>query len=172
MKQMNYSNIFEKKVDKSLTTEEKKILKKILGKKISEEYWTVIQNYAGVYIKEEVCFKSIEKSKLTSENGYDRINKFLEFSTILKTIEIYREQIPMEYIPIAEKDGGNFLCVDSKTGYIYIWVHDEIQNKNMFLVAKSFETFINSLERVENEEQEEIRVVRSNFSSDFFDLLD
>ena len=47
---MDYSNIFEKKVEENLTTEEKKIFEKILGKKISEEYWTIIQNYANVYI--------------------------------------------------------------------------------------------------------------------------
>lgn len=171
MKQIDYNAIFEKQSDRNLTLKEQTNLKKILGKKISEQYWHIMQNYAGIYLKEEICFKSIEKSHLTSINGYDRINRFLDYDSILKTAEIYKRQIPKGYIAIAEKDGGNFLCINKKTGYIYIWVHDAPEGEDVFLVNKSLEEFMESLECVDQKEKAKSKVVRCNFSSDFFDRL-
>ena len=63
------------------------------------------------------------------------------------------KRLPDFYIPIAEDDFGNLICISSDKsdyGCIYFWNHEnesdeENYKENMYFVAKSFNEFINNL---------------------------
>jgi cell wall assembly regulator SMI1 len=83
----------------------------------------------------------------------------LEENINIYTIE--EKRLPNLYIPIAEDDLGNLVCIscnETDYGFIYFWDHeneneseDSVHNcmDNMFLLSKSFKTFANSLKELD-----------------------
>ena len=58
------------------------------------------------------------------------INKFLGFSAnryddISTTYDTFIGRMPEELLPIASVDGGDLLCMNKETGYVYYWFHEE-----------------------------------------------
>jgi SMI1 / KNR4 family (SUKH-1) len=79
--------------------------------------------------------------------------------------ETYRDRIPKDLMPIADTEGGNVLCMGTKShnyGKIYYWNHEFeadpdqgeiVDYSNITLVADDFESFLNGLyEYVDGEE--------------------
>lgn len=79
---------------------------------------------------------------------------------IIKNIEIYKistKRMPVHIVPIGEDSGGNQICIscgEKDYGYIYFWDHenevdysvsDDSDYSNLYLIAKSFDEFINGL---------------------------
>lgn len=83
----------------------------------------------------------------------------LEENITIYTIE--EKRLPNLYIPIAEDDLGNLICIscnESNYGFIYFWDHEnECESEdniadymdNMFLLSESFNKFINSLQELD-----------------------
>lgn len=77
---------------------------------------------------------------------------------ILDNYDCYNGRMSPDLFPIAGDPGGNIICMSlnkNNMGAIYFWSHDdeviveegeEIDNSNLYLIANSFEEFINSLE--------------------------
>lgn len=79
----------------------------------------------------------------------------------LKTyIEIYKldsKRLPTHMLPIAHDPGGNLVCIScgrNDYGYVYFWDHEKEVNynisddsdySNLYLIAKSFNEFIDGL---------------------------
>jgi hypothetical protein len=72
------------------------------------------------------------------EGEYDSLEKyFINFS-------INNESFPNSWLPIAHDSGGNLFCLEEKTGKIYFWDHERLDNKysNHYLIAENFDEFL------------------------------
>ncbi|WP_036477810.1 SMI1/KNR4 family protein [Myxosarcina sp. GI1] len=67
----------------------------------------------------------------------------------------YQGRIKPDLLPIATDPGGNLIAISLSTGAIYFWDREdevvvepgeEIDSSNLYLVADSFDEFMNSLE--------------------------
>lgn len=130
--------------------------------KIPQEYRDYINNYCEVYIKDPYKFPMIEVSPITRENGYETIN-FLYSSNFIRYAEEYLTNENLQIAPISKKqmvpigeEFGDLLCIGiegSKYGKIYYIYHeDEYKiDDNYYLVANSFNEFILSFKKIEDE---------------------
>lgn len=164
--------IFEKKCYHIIDQNKKSIYEKSTNFKLSEEMIYIIENYEGVFIKENYGFVSENISTFADENGFESLNYFLGFNdkyNLFSEFDKYKEQLPSGYIPIATLDGGNLICMDHQ-GYVYIWLHDEQEEKSLFLANRSFEQFIFSIKK-ESSKNKKINVDNAvfTFAEDFWD---
>ena len=96
------------------------------------------------------------------------INYFLGFSEnknddIIATYNDYEGRIPEELIPIANVDGGDWLCINKITGKVYYWFHEENDwglegnDKYPTLVSENLNDFIEKLTPTPLPTKEEIK---------------
>lgn len=117
-------------------------------------------------------------------NGLDfTIQHFLgasktNFEDLGYVMDFYSGRIPEEYIPVAIVQGGNLLCMDTSSGFLYYWdheVHDTGANDDdaepLNMVAGSLEDFIDELVTVTDEPQLKQEDIISVKKSDDFDEL-
>ncbi|MGL5833923.1 MAG: SMI1/KNR4 family protein [Waterburya sp.] len=83
-----------------------------------------------------------------SDDSYDLIDNYYS----------YQGRMSSNLLPIANDPGGNIICMSINTDdkeNIYFWDHEDeivvekgakIDNSNLYLIANSFDEFINSLE--------------------------
>ncbi|WP_406590376.1 SMI1/KNR4 family protein [Bacillus atrophaeus] len=84
--------------------------------------------------------------------------------------ETYEDQMPDWIIPIADANGGNQICLGIKgegSGKVYFWDH-ELTNgvKDTFLIADSFEDFIQSLSIEEDSDEEDDGILFIELNAD------
>lgn len=147
--------IFEKKNIVTVNELEKEQYTALTGMEISEEYLYILENYTGVYVKEEYGFKAIQQSPFAGEDGFDVFSDFIGLSgrdNFFKVYETYAEQLPQGVYPMAEIDGGNLLCVEAATGQIYVWLHDEPEGEDLFLAAESLRDLLERMEKMPKKE--------------------
>lgn len=64
--------------------------------------------------------------------------------------------IPIDYIPVAECDGGDFICLKKDTKEIYYWWHEGLYESDCFYkIEDNIKMFVNALEPEETEELED-----------------
>ena len=80
---------------------------------------------------------------------------------------MYKDQLPIGIFPIAEMDGGNYLCM-SNNNEVYTWLHDCVEGKDLFLASPSISKFILSIEKMP-EEDIDISQIKSEYSDGFWD---
>lgn len=80
-----------------------------------------------------------------------------EHDNLLGYLEIYKERIPPNFLPIAHDPGGNLICMSVEgedKGKIYFWDHEEEADpdqgetagyQNVYLIADSFTDFFENL---------------------------
>jgi hypothetical protein len=83
-----------------------------------------------------------------------------EYDNLQNYIEIYKiedKRLPSHILPIAHDPGGNLICIScgkNDEGSIYFWDHenevdyssfDNSEYSNLYLIARSFNEFINGL---------------------------
>lgn len=125
---------------------------------LSDDYKQFVLQYGSGYIKDGYCYKPIEKSPLTPEDGYDSTDYFYG-SDIIENIEEYQDELEGMLLPIADANGGDYICIGIKGKYkekVYYWFHegsDEME-ESLFLIAETFTDFISSFEK--HEEQMDI----------------
>lgn len=101
------------------------------------------------------------------------INKFLGFSAnryddISTTYDTFIGRMPEELLPIASVDGGDLLCMNKETGYVYYWFHEEDDwglegnQKYPTLVSSDLNEFIEKLTFAPLPTQEEIARVMAH----------
>lgn len=164
------AKIFESRNVKKIDLEKLNMYKKLIGFKIVPELIYIFENYEGVMLKEGYGFVPKEPSPLTNEKGYETFIEFIGLDTkynLFTIYEMYKQQLPLGIFPIAEMDGGNYLCI-SDNGYIYIWLHDCIENESLFLANTSISKFILSVEKMP-EVDIDISQIESKYSDGFWD---
>lgn len=85
---------------------------------------------------------------------------------LLENYQTYLGRMPFHFLPIATDPGSNIICLslDKKDkNAVYFWDHNEeemveegqnFSYSNIYLLARSFNEFINSLEILEDDEDE------------------
>jgi cell wall assembly regulator SMI1 len=85
------------------------------------------------------------------DGEYDNLKKEIEM------VKIEEKRMPEHMLPIAHDPGGNLICIScdyEDKGHIYFWDHekevdysvsDDRDYSNLYLIAKSFNEFINGL---------------------------
>lgn len=165
--------IFEREQEIQDIKTELKRLQEYFDFEVSTEYQYILERYTGVYIRENYGFKSLEKTPLTDEDGFDSVCLFFPLkdrNNIFAIYEMYKQQLPVNLIPIGELDGGNLLCLDRVTNGIYIWIHDE-EGENTHLAQKNMYDFILSFRETEYKENADLGIVKAEFSPEFLEAL-
>ena len=90
-------------------------------------------------------------TKVSSVNFFFGINVEEEFANLEENFRIYRERLPNNFLPIAGDPGGNLICMGGENKEsIYFWLHEAESSpptmKNMYLIANTFQGFLESLE--------------------------
>lgn len=128
------------------------------------------EKYGGCMFNNDVVFSSISKIPSAYEDGSCPISIFYGWNqgeeSLQENREAFIEQISEKYFVIAEANPGDQLLVNNEDNKIYYWAHEESENDCIFLVANSFEDFIESLEINKNKFKEK-KVISSWFSEDF-----
>jgi len=166
------SDIFEKQNIIEYSKETMNEIQVLFDYSIPAEYMYILENYADIYLREEYSFKPLIRTPLTNKDGFNRFSYFFSLhgrNSFFRIYEIYRQQLPEELLPIAEVDGGNLLCINKKTGYIYLWIHDEI-DENIFLVNYDIVKFIFSIEE-HISDIGDLGLLKAEFSDDFLKTL-
>ncbi len=108
-----------------------------------DEYYAFFLKYHGNdYVNDDYwfCYKDTEGN--VKEFMVDMLFGLQECTgNIIEEIKSWEHIIPENLVPIADRPGGNLVCMDKKDGKIYFWFHDKIDN--LMLVSDSFESFIN-----------------------------
>ena len=133
------TEIFESRNSKKIDAKKLDTYENLLGFKICPEFIYVLENYEGVMLKEGYGFVPEHPSPLTDENGYETFIEFIGLNTkynLFTTYEMYKDQLPIGIFPIAEMDGGNYLCM-SNNNEVYTWLHDCVEGKDLFLASPS-----------------------------------
>lgn len=134
---------------------------------IPNEYKEFILSYDEVFFENEIEFKPIEPSPLTTNEGKQYFDGFYGLNSLSEQIECYESRMPNCLIPIGECPGGNLICLGVKEaalGKIYFWNHEnELRAKimvgenkltdeinlywdNLYLVSDTFIDFLDKLE--------------------------
>lgn len=166
--------IFENQIKRKSTKEKISIIQNIIGKNIPEEYQYILENYSGVFLKDnyEICSKY--KSPMTDEEGVEPFLYFIGIDgadNFFSVYEMYKEQLPHNYFPIALADGGNLICINGNTDYVYMWIHDDLQNV-AYKIFDSFEEMIMMVKKIDYKD-EDLGVISANvvFSEEFQEAL-
>lgn len=163
--------VFQFKNPQSIPEEKVKELQIIMGRRITEEYRYILANYSSVFLKEgyEICSKY--SSPMTDENGTEPFLYFVPLEgddNIFYTYEMYREQLPDSYYPVALADGGNIICMNESSA-IYIWLHDELEN-GVYKIFDSLEQMILMITQIEYQE-DDLGIEEMVLSEEFFIAL-
>ena len=165
--------VFQSRNKKNITKEELKELQVIMGRTSTEEYRYILANYSSVFLKEgyEICSKY--RSPMADEKGIEPFMYFLSLDgddNVFYTYEMYKEQLPDSYYPIALADGGNVICISDKSDDIYIWIHDDVQD-GVYKIFDSLEQMILMIAEVEYEEEDFDGVEEIVLSEEFLTAL-
>lgn len=141
----------------------------------SAEYQYILERYAGIYIREEYGYRALERTPLADESGFESMPCFFPLKgryNVFDKYGMYRQQLPENFIPIGELDGGNLLCMDRVTEGIYIWIHDE-EEKDAWLAQKNLNDLILSFEKTEHKETVDAGrgIVKATFAPGFLEDL-
>lgn len=167
--------IFEGKNVNKINIQKLETYEKYINMKVSSELAYILSNFEGIMIKEEYGFISQQSSPFANEQGYEVIMDFIGLNTkpnLFSVHEMLKEQLPSGVYPIAEMDGGNYLCI-SNNGKVYIWLHEYDEHSSLFLANTSIEKFILSMVKMPKQNKEiDLNSIISEYSDDFGTDLD
>lgn len=143
--------------EKALTEVDLVRLEEQIQHRIPDAYRVFLLNHNGGY-PEPSDFKidsdTEESTQISSVDWFLGIGG--QESTELKyCIETYKGRLPKSLFPVARDPGGSLICISTKKddlGKVYFWEHEEEvedseepNESNLYLIADSFEAFLNSL---------------------------
>ncbi len=120
--------------------------------KLPEEYKNFLLKFNGGYPE-----PNIFSMTMNDQNNDGMIHRFLrvnhdEVDGIYYYLELYKERIPEEFLPIAYDPGSNLILIGiskSNHGKIYFWDHEDegelVSNNNVYFISNSINKFIGSL---------------------------
>lgn len=160
MEALNYYNVLGDAAPKSNEADIISEFEKLIANKLPLEYGEFLLNYNCIAFDGYVVFPTPEVYPKGKSSMVDILFGFLPGDTysLDENYYCYRGRMPSDLVPIASDPGGNIVCIaisgDFK-GMIYFWDHEDEEvfddghcnDKNIYLIAKSFDEFIDSLEK-------------------------
>lgn len=166
--------IFDKENVVIINKELKKRYYELTGMEISEIYQYILEHYSNIVLNENYGYNAIEKSPFAGD-GLDTFSDFIGLvgdSTVFTEYKVYKEQLPIGYYPIAHIDGGNLICINSNTGSIYTWLHDENEDNCLFLAQKNLEDFIKNIVKEDsNNIKKDLGINNFHFSDELWNAI-
>ena len=134
-----------------------------IGYELPKDYIEFLRHHNGGYVKNSISSyvkNGKQKFILTSMFGLG------SGDDLLSQFETYKKRIPNTCIPIGRDTGGNIICLnlsEDRYGYVYFWDHEEELNydegkitiNDLYIIAETFNEFLNTIERDNMKEQEE-----------------
>lgn len=161
---------------KSCSDEDIKSIGEEFKETLPSDYVWFISNYGEAFVSADVGFRSIETNPWASASGLNGVTYFYSGQSgsdqsVLNLKERYRDQIKDCLLPIAESPGGNQVCLSlcsEDTGSVYFWDHNGKIGSDLYLIAKSFRSFLDSFEKEsEQSDEKKPKIVSSRISDDF-----
>jgi hypothetical protein len=135
-------------------------IENILGMQFPKSYLNHLLQENGGRVSPNI-FSFIESGRLTESdvdwflaiNGFDYNDFFQE----IESLKLDEKRMPTHIVPIAYDSGGNFVCIscgNNDYGKVYFWdlerevdysVSDDSDYSNLYMIADSFEEFLNGL---------------------------
>ncbi|KMK95079.1 SMI1/KNR4 family protein [Rossellomorea marisflavi] len=133
------------------------------GVSLPQDYKDFLLGFGGCFIKENAMYQPIEMPSVTPKDGFDSINGFYgcvsNTLNLMSVIQTYKDVLGGSFLPIADADGGDLICMGLKGEYegrICYWYHEGDTGENgqeyYYLVANSFEEFIRKFSLHEREQ--------------------
>ncbi|CAI1527346.1 SMI1 / KNR4 family [Serratia marcescens] len=130
---------------------------------LPSEYCDFLVNFSqGAEFDSSIVYKGVEASPWASKDGYDSLEYFYGLSNsegegdVFEFIEMYKDDLGNQWLPIASSDGGNQICLcltGKMVGQIWFWDHeaDPLYDENkvisgLSLAAHDLKDFISRLE--------------------------
>jgi len=137
---------------------------------LPDEIINFSKKYGFNQFNNDIVFKSLNPIPSAYENGTCPIGIFYGWGkgdeSLMEIRKTYLEQIQPEYFVFAEGNPGDQLLINIKNNKVYYWAHEQSVNNCLFLVADSFEKFIDSLTVIENENVDD-DLEEESFADDF-----
>lgn len=115
-----------------------------------------------------IHFKGLQPSCWAS-NSYDAFDEFYGLLSLRHEIEVCKEDLGAQWIPIGGSTGGNHICLCVKgpmTGQLWFWDHEQTPDfdvhkveSGMYLAADTLLDFVKKLEVNANENENVIGVL-------------
>lgn len=129
----------------------------MLTNDLPKEYVDFLMKYNGGYVEDAVSVyhnNGEQKFLVTSLFGLGLESNL----DLLNQLEIYKERVPLNCIPIARDAGGNIVCLNlssDRYGNVYFWNHEKESDfelgkmtvNDLYFIANSFTEFFNTLEQ-------------------------
>jgi SMI1 / KNR4 family (SUKH-1) len=162
-----------------------KELENSIGVSLPEAYRAFLLEYGAPFVFEtDVAFRPLEKTHWERHDGTQSIVSFYGLGegegTLVHVNKVYRGRMPCGVLAIGESPGGNELCLccdGARVGQVFLWDHeaeaaacgnDAPDYGNMYLLAKSFDDFIDGLEvRPESSDGGDLGIIDSESRLDF-----
>jgi cell wall assembly regulator SMI1 len=138
---------------KKITDKEVAYIEKKIGYCLPNEYREfLLKHNGGKCPNRGFVFMENSQESDSEVRSFYAVGGINGYYDLEENMDIYifdEKRLPDFYIPIAEDDLGNLICIsgdESDYGYIYFWDHEkEGEKENMYIIADSFNKFINNL---------------------------
>lgn len=151
-------------------------VKELMGRLPEKGLLHFISEYGFSYFKTEMIVEPIQKQRNTD---YFIVGPILGFGkttvSVEKNIKMYysQDQIEIKFFPICEGASGDLIIYsleDQSFGKVYYWSHDSALGNDTFLIAESFDEFINKIE-IKKEEKDKREVIEVKYSPRLLKLI-
>lgn len=140
--------------EKTVGPEAIQLFERFMDRKFPKDYRNfLLKNNGGRPVPD--CFNFFDGQSGSIVNQFYKIISKDDYDDLLKTIRIFDQRIPSDFVPIADDPYGNQICIaisGPNYGKIYFWDHefetdDEVlpTMDNMTLIAQSFANFLEAL---------------------------
>ena len=152
---------------RSPTIDEVKQIENEIGSTLPSDYVNFLIHFGGLFLS-TASASFYRSDDVIDTIGVETIYGFLpdNVDDIISNYHTYQSRMPNELIPIACDAGAGEICLsvsgDNK-GAVYYWDRyleedpeegEEVGYSNLFLIARTFDEFINSLEVYDDEAEE------------------
>lgn len=120
---------------------------------LPSEYCDFLVNFSqGAEFDSLIVYKGVEASPWASKDGYDSLEYFYGLSNsegegdVFEFIEMYKDNLGSQWLPIASSDGGNQICLcltGKMVGQIWFWDHeaDPLYDENQVISGLSLAAY-------------------------------
>jgi hypothetical protein len=130
------------------------LFQRFIGKKLPKDYVKFLVDYNGGSPVPD-AFDFEDGSGGSSVRYFHGLRKNADDDDLLRNMDVYKDRMPTDFLPIASDFGGNKIVMAISGQYygrVFFWDHEnEVDEgsvagmQNMSLVAKNFSAFLSGL---------------------------
>ena len=114
----------------------------VYGVPYDECYAYFLKHHGNDYIKDDYWFLLKNEAGDTEQYMVDMLFGLQKCSgNIMNEMKEWEDVVQDDLVCIADRPGGDLVCMDKEDGSIWFWFHD-VADDNLVMVADSFEEFI------------------------------